>query len=246
MVGLVYPFGDYQTNERSNTMTYQDYCTVPTELLQQIAAEGLDAMPELIRILINSAMRIERQRFLGVGPYERSPERRDHANGYKPKTVSTRVGKINFSVPRVRNSGFYPEALEKGTCSERAVTMALAEMYVQGVSTRKVAAITEELCGYEQPASRLADWLEKNVLQGLTVFAFPSAHRRRIRTTNGLERISREIRRRTRVVSIFPNEASSLRLISAILMEINEEWQTGRSHLAFWKRKTCTRAVSCA
>ncbi|NOR84011.1 MAG: IS256 family transposase, partial [Ardenticatenales bacterium] len=51
-------------------MTYQDYCTVPTELLQQIAAEGLDAMPELIRILINSAMKIERQRFLGVGPYE--------------------------------------------------------------------------------------------------------------------------------------------------------------------------------
>ena len=75
--------------------------------------------------------------------------------------------------------------------------MALAEMYVQGASTRKVAAITEELCGYEQPASRLADWLEKNVPQGLTVFAFPSAHRRRIRTTNGLERISREIRRRT-------------------------------------------------
>jgi len=98
----------------------------------------------------------------------------------------------------------------------------------------------------EQPASRLADWLEKNVPQGLTVFAFPSAHRRRIRITNGLERISREIRRRTRVVSIFPNEASSLRLISAILMEIDEEWQTGRSYLAFWKRKTCTRAVSCA
>ncbi|MCK4962703.1 MAG: transposase, partial [Anaerolineales bacterium] len=80
-------------------MTYQDYCTVPTELLQQIAAEGFDAMPELIRILINSAMRIERQRFLGVGPYERSPERRDHANGYKPRAVSTHVGKINFSVP---------------------------------------------------------------------------------------------------------------------------------------------------
>jgi len=56
-------------------MTYQDYCTVPTELLQQIAAEGLDAMPELVCILINSAMKIERQRFLGVGPYEGSPER---------------------------------------------------------------------------------------------------------------------------------------------------------------------------
>ena len=137
-------------------MTYQDYCTVPAELLQQIAAEGLDAMPELIRILINSAMKIEHQRFLGVGPCEGCPERRDHANGYKPKAVSTRVGRINFSVPQVWRSGFYPEALEKGTRSERALTMALAAMYVQGVSTRKVAAISEELCGTAVSSSQVS------------------------------------------------------------------------------------------
>ena len=386
-------------------MTYQDNFTLPIDLLQQIADEGFDGLPELIRILINAAMRIERQRFLGVGPYERSPERRDHANGYKPKTVSTRMGKISFEVPQVRNGGFYPEALEKGIRSERALTLSLAEMYVQGVSTRKVAAITEELCGtevsssqvsraaalmdetleawrnrplgivpylyldaryenvrqdgqirdaavllasgvdvhgkrqilgvsvslseaevhwrsflqslvgrglsgvlliisddhaglgaarkavfggipwqrcqfhlqqnasayvprkemlsevasdirtvfnapdrpvgeaylsrlvkkYEQTTSRLADWLENNIPQGLTVFDFPVTHRRRIRTTNGLERISREIGRRTRVVSIFPNEASCLRLVSAILMEVDEKWQTGRVYLTFEK-----------
>ena len=86
---------------------------------------------------------------------------------------------------------------------------------------------------YEHTASHLADWLEKNIPEGLTVFAFPEAHRRRIRTTNGLEVVSREIRRRTRVACIFPNEASCLRLISAILMENSEDSETGRKYLTF-------------
>lgn len=128
-------------------MTYQSNCTLPEEILEQIAVEGLDALPELIRIIINEAMRLEREQHLGVGPYERSPERKGHANGYKPKTVQTRVGEIEFAVPQVRQGDFYPDALEKGLRSERALTLALAEMYVQGVSTRRVAAITEQLCG---------------------------------------------------------------------------------------------------
>ena len=384
-------------------MTYQDHFTVPVDFLQQLASEGFDALPELIRVLMNAAMQIERQKHLGVGPYQRSPDRQGHANGFKPKTMRTRMGEVTLDVPQVREGGFYPEALEKGQRSERALTMALAEMYVQGVSTRKVKAITEQLCGteisssqvsraaglldetlqawrnrplgeitylyldaryekvredgqirdaavliasgvdlqgkrqilglsvslseaeihwrtflqglvarglsgiqlitsddhaglgaarravfggipwqrcqfhlqrnasayvprremlstvaedirtifnapnqataeaylakavkkYDQTASRLADWLEKNIPQGLTVFAYPSSHRRRIRTTNGLERVNREIRRRTRVVSIFPNEASCLRLISAILMETDEAWQTGKRYLRF-------------
>ena len=72
---------------------------------------------------------------------------------------------------------------------------------------------------YAKSLPTLADWLEKNIPEGLTVFSFPASHRRRLRTTNGLERLSREINRRTRVVSIFPNEAACLRLISAVLME---------------------------
>jgi transposase-like protein len=86
---------------------------------------------------------------------------------------------------------------------------------------------------YAKTAAQLADWLEKNVPESLTVFAFPVSHRRRLRTTNGLERLSREIKRRTRVVSIFPNENSCLRLVSAVLMEIHEEWQTERMYLGF-------------
>ena len=384
-------------------MTYQDDFTLPTELLEQISKEGFEVLPELIRQMINSAMQMERQKYLGARLYERSPERQGYANGYKPKTVKTRVGEITFDVPQVRSGDFYPEALEKGLRSERALTLALAEMYVQGVSTRKVAAITEQLCGteitssqvsraamlldeilegwregpldeiiylyldaryekvridgqirdvailmasgvdyegkrqilgvsvslseheahwrafiqslvarglkgvqliisddhaglraarrailggiawqrcqfhlqqnasayvprkdmlkevaadirtifnapdrstaeiylakivqkYEKSASKLADWLEKNIPEGLTVFDFPAEHRRRIRTTNGLERVSREIARRTRVVSIFPNEAACLRLISAILMEIDEAWQTSKVYLSF-------------
>ena len=130
-------------------MTYQSDCTLPDELLEQIADQGLDILPELIRTVINSAMQIERQQFLNAGPYERSPERRGHANGYKPKTVTTRVGQVTFDVPQVRDSSFYPQALEKGLRSERALKLALAEMYVQGVSTRRVAAITEKLIGKE-------------------------------------------------------------------------------------------------
>jgi transposase-like protein len=382
-------------------MTYQPHCTLPEEILEQIAAEGMDALPELIRILVDEAMRLERDHYLGAGPYERSPERRGHANGYKPKTVKTRLGEIQFEVPQVRQGNFYPEALEKGLRSERALTMALAEMYVQGVSTRKVAAITEQLCGtavtsmqvsraaeklddvleawrnrslgeivylyldaryekvrmdgqirdaailiasgvgrngkrsilgvsvslseaeihwrlfleglierglrgirliisddhsglrkarqalftgipwqrcqfhlqqnasqyvprkrmraevaadiravfnapdrtraeeylklivskYAGVASALADWMETAIPEGLTAFDFPEGHRRRIRTSNMLERVSQEIKRRTRVIRIFPNPKSCHRLVSAILMEISEEWETGRIYL---------------
>jgi len=383
-------------------MTYQDNCTLPKEILEQIAEQGLDYLPEMIRIVVNAAMKAERQRYLGVAPYERSDARRDRANGYKPKTVRTRLGEITFDIPQVRRGEFYPQALQKGLRSERALTMALAEMYVQGTSTRKVSAIVEKLCGsqvssaavskaaaeldtileawrnrplgeivylfldaryekvrldgqivdmavliaqgidaqgkrrilgvamglgeaevywrtflqslvqrglcgirliisddhaglrqalravfggipwqrcqfhlqqnasqyvprkemlaevaadirkvfnapdrptaeaylkqivqkYEKSASRLADWMERNLPEGLTVFAFPEAHRRKLRTNNSLERLNREIGRRTKVVGIFPNDAACLRLISAILMEQDEAWQTGRVYLA--------------
>jgi len=383
-------------------MTYQGDCTLPKEILEQIAEQGLDYLPELIRMVINTAMKAERQRYLGVAPYERSPERRDQGNGFKDKTMRTRMGDITFDIPQVRQGEFYPQALEKGLRSERALTMALAEMYVQGTSTRKVNAIVEKLCGsqvssalvskaaaeldplleawrkrplgeivylyldaryekvrldgqivdmavliaqgidaqgkrrllgvaiglgeaeiywrtflqslvqrglcgirlmisddhaglrqalravfggipwqrcqyhlqqnaaayvprkdmlaevaadirkvfnapdrptadaylkqivqkYEKSASRLSDWMENNLPEGLTVFAFPERHRRKLRTNNSLERLNREIGRRTKVVSIFPNEAACLRLISAILMEQDEAWQTGRVYLS--------------
>jgi putative transposase len=384
--------------DKENIMTHQDDYTLPPDL----AEKGLETAPELLRILINQAMQVERAKYLNAGQYERTEDRKGHANGYKPKTVRTRVGEITFAVPQVREGGFYPSALEKGLRSERALVIALAEMYVQGVSTRKVKAITEELCGvdvssmqvsraaaqldnvlqewrerplgeitylyvdaryekvreagqvrdaavlvasgitpegerqilgvsvslsehethwkaflkglkdrgmtgvklvtsddhqglgaarravfgsvpwqrcqfhlqqnagaylprqsmrlevaadirsmfnapdrqiaekllqaaiqkYATSAPRLSAWLEENLSEGFTVFDFPLDHRRSIRTTNSLERINKEIRRRTRVVGMFPNEASCLRLISALLMEISEEWQIGKHYCA--------------
>ena len=107
-------------------MTYQEDFTIPVKMLEQIAEQGLDGLPELIGIVVNAAMRAERQRYLNAAPYERTPQRRAHANGYKPKRVRTRVGEITFAVPQVREGGFYPAALEKGMRSERALTLALA------------------------------------------------------------------------------------------------------------------------
>ena len=86
---------------------------------------------------------------------------------------------------------------------------------------------------YCQTAPKLAAWLEENLPEGLTVLSFPEAHRRLLRTTNGVERVNREIKRRTQVASIFPNEASCLRLVSALLMETSDDWQAGKAYLTF-------------
>ena len=133
-------------------MTHQNDYTFTKEF----AEKGLDAIPELLRVLINNAMQAERSKYLQAGEYERTEDRTGHANGYKPKTVRTRMGEITFAVPQVREGGFYPSALEKGLRSERALVATLAEMYVQGVSTRKVKAITEELCGIEVSAMQVS------------------------------------------------------------------------------------------
>lgn len=83
---------------------------------------------------------------------------------------------------------------------------------------------------YAVTASRLSAWLEENLSEGFTVFDFPLEHRRSIRKTNSLERINKEIKRRTRMVGVFPTEALCLRLVSALLMETSEEWQIGKHY----------------
>jgi len=171
-------------------MTYHPEYSIPEDLLEEIAEQGLDVVPELIRTIINAAMRIERQRYLGVAPYERSPERRGRANGYKPKAIATRMGRIAFDVPQVREGGFYPQALEKGLRSERALKLALAEMYIQGVSTRKVAAITQQLCGFDVSSSQVSQataaldeqlqaWRERPL--GQITYLYLDAHYEKVR-----------------------------------------------------------------
>ena len=84
---------------------------------------------------------------------------------------------------------------------------------------------------YAQRAPKLSAWMEANVADSFTVFTFPPTHRRRLRTSNLMERVSKELKRRTRVATLFPNEASLLRLVSAVLMEISEEWETEKTYL---------------
>ena len=100
-------------------------------------------------------MQAERQQHRNAAPYERSDERRGYANGFKPKAVTTRMGTLAFAVPQVRAGSFSPQALEQGLRSERALTLALAEMDVQGVSTRNVAAMTAQRCGVERSSMQV-------------------------------------------------------------------------------------------
>lgn len=383
-------------------MTHKPDSDLLNQVLQLVSENGSEALLECFRLLLNEAMRQERSQALGAEPYERTDSRLGYSNGFKPKSLLTRMGAVDLRIPQVRGEvEFYPKSLEKGLRSEQALKLALAEMYVQGVSTRKVSAIVEELCGgsvssthvsecakkidvqvqqwrnrplgqvpymvldaryekvrqqgqvldcavliamgissdgkrsilgvsaalseaevhwrdflkslqerglhalqfivsddhtglkaarkavfpgvpwnrcqfhlqqnaqayvksidqrkpigrcirnifnspdrnaaesllkstvadYEKSNPKLAQWMEDNIPEGFSVFFLPEAHRRRMRTSNALERVNQEIRRRTRVASIFPNENSLFRLVGALLMEISEEWETGKIYL---------------
>jgi transposase-like protein len=118
-------------------------------LLNQIVEEGLDGLPQAFGLLLNEAMKVERSRHLQAQPHQRTSERTGFANGFKPKTMLTRSGPVQLAIPQVRNSAepFYPQAFEKGQRSEKALCLAVAEMYLQGVSTRRVTNVLESLCG---------------------------------------------------------------------------------------------------
>ena len=130
-------------------MTMRGNDTGISDLAEVLTENGLDGLGGAVALLINEAMKIERSRHLNAAPYERAETRNGHANGFKPKQLKTRVGHLDLQVPQVRGGNFYPSFLEKGLRSERALTLSLAEMYIHGVSTRKVSGILEEMCGFE-------------------------------------------------------------------------------------------------
>lgn len=379
-----------------------NYNNINKNILELLFSGGVNNLKPVIETLLNEAMKTEREEALKVAPYERSPERAGYANGYKEREYASRMGSLRIQIPQVRGLSFYPRCLEKGERSERALKLAIAEMYIQGVSTRKVAEITEELCGfdisstqvsrcaklldeelqkfrdrplscryayvyfdaiyekirhehsvidmakliaigvsksgkreilgissrlseaeihwrgffedlqrrgpsgvklfisddhsgmgaarravfpsvrwqrcqfhmaqnaqsyapkesmkkelgeavrrifhscdhatameekrkciekYKTSAPEFARWLENSIEEGLTCFAFPEAHRKKIRTVNMLERLNKEIRRRTRVATLFTNVASCERLITAVLQGVHEDWITGKRYL---------------
>jgi putative transposase len=126
------------------------------EVLELLQQEGPSPFLGALQLMLNTVMILERQRALGAQPYERTEERQGHANGFKPKTLHTRMGALELRVPQTRGVEFYPSVLEKGQRSERALMAALAEMYVQGTSTRKVKKIVETLCGFEVSSTQVS------------------------------------------------------------------------------------------
>src|SRR5215813_10598349 len=111
--------------------------------------EGSEFLRPLVQEIVQQVLEAEMDEALGAEKGERTPNRRGYRSGYYPRTLITRVGKLELRVPQDRQGRFRTEVFERYQRSEKALVGALAEMYVQGVSTRKVKAITEELCGHE-------------------------------------------------------------------------------------------------
>jgi transposase-like protein len=369
---------------------------------QSILTDDPDFLRFLVERVVQAILEAEMTAHLHAEPYERSPERRGYRNGYKSRQLNTRVGTLVLQVPQDRDGTFSTQLFARYQRNEKALVLALMEMYIEGVSTRNVRAITEALCGTsfsKSLVSELAGQLDAEldawrnrplsetsypylsvdaryehvrqdgriVSQGVLIVAgvradghreilavavadtesdatyhqlfrdlkarglsgvrlvtsddhkglkaaidrhfqgagwqrcqvhlardlvklvgagrrgelaadlreifaattreqgmataeavavrwcashpvvarlveegiedclacltFPLAHRARIRTTNGLERLNEEIKRRTRVVRIFPNEVACLRLVTALCVEQSEEWLSGRRYL---------------
>ena len=371
-------------------------------LSQLIDYQGENLISEILRLGIQSLMELERDEHIGVGSYERGEERQSYRNGYKSRTLYTRVGPLVLQVPQTRDGAFYPSILERYQRSEKALVLALAEAYLQGVSTRKMKVVTESLMGKEFSSTSISrfastldaeldcwrersftreypyvvvdaryescrvdgkiidiaclvalgidaegyrhvlgvdtswseshdSWdrfiggLKKRGLQGVRLFtsddhpgihpaikkhypgavwqrcqrhftvnvmdrapksrrddlyarlseawdcrgyeqakavldklsddyrqkypdladfvsehgwqtlgvyyACPAEHHKRLRTTNMIERVNQELKRRSRVVRIFPNPTSCLRLFTALLKEWHEDWESGQRYL---------------
>jgi putative transposase len=138
-------------------MTHQPHPNVTRQVVQLLSEQGFEGMAEAMQRLLNECMPIERQQALGVGPYQRSEARRGQANGFKPKTVKTRIGPLALRMPQVRGAEFYPRALERGTRSEKALRLALAEMYRLRLVRRK-----KRSQGYDG-AMRSGPWLRASL-----------------------------------------------------------------------------------
>lgn len=375
--------------------------TVDKEILHYLLSSNDEGMKKLLEQILNQILEHQRTEQLNAEMYERTNERQGYRNGYKQRSLVTRVGKLKLRIPQIRNGVFSTELFNRYQRSEQAFMLALMEMVVKGVSTRKVSAITEELCGtqfsastvsalckkldpivngwnnrplkdrdypflivdalvlkirddnrirsfssliaiginqdgyreilgmqigdseseeswsnffswlktrglkgvdfvvsdhhgglvkavasnfqgatwqrcqthftrnilnscpkhlqgklhghlraifeapdietarqllyvtlktFENTAAKAMATLEKGFEDAVAILVLPERYRKRLRTTNGIERLNEGIRRRERVIRIFPNQESAERLIGALLMEQHEAWSTGRKY----------------
>ena len=136
-------------------MAHQPDSNVVETVVQLLCESGLSQMAEVVRIMLNEAMKIERSQAIEAEPYERNERRRGYAN-VQTQNIGDQAGSMTVQVPQTRGVDFYPSALEKGVRSERALKLAVAEMYVQGVSTRKVTEVMQQLCGLEVSSTQVS------------------------------------------------------------------------------------------
>jgi putative transposase len=129
-----------------------------------------DGLREVVRAVLQEVLEAEMTDALGAAKGERTSARLGYRSGYYGRTLITRVGKLELRVPQDREGRFSTELFERYQRSEQALVASLAEMYVQGVSTRKVKAVTEELCGHAFSASAISS-INKRLDEGLAAFA---------------------------------------------------------------------------
>jgi len=141
-------------------MNEQNQTTHQNHLINLLFDDGLqNALPRIAEILMNAAMLLERETHIGAAPYQRGVDRNGYANGFKPRTFQTGIGSLELAVPQVRESEniFRTSLLEKGSRSERALKSAIATMYVEGVSTRRITKVMEDLCGFEVSSGQVSN-----------------------------------------------------------------------------------------
>jgi putative transposase len=150
-------------------MTHQEQNKSGLSILQEAINDGDDAMQLLLQHTMQRVLEEEITAYLEAGTYERTDTRKGYRNGYKPRMLKTRVGRIELMVPKDREGRFQTELFEKYQRNEKALTLAIMEMYVQGVSTRKVKKITEELCGLDISKSQVSN-LARNLDEEVAIW----------------------------------------------------------------------------
>ncbi len=141
-------------------MNEQNHDTINNELINLLLEDGLEnSLSKIAELLMNTAMLLERIEHIGAEPYQREQQQRNgYANGFKPRSFHTAIGKLQLDLPQVRESKtpFRTSLLEQGSRSERSLKAAIATMYVEGVSTRRVKRVMKELCGLDVSATQVS------------------------------------------------------------------------------------------
>ena len=125
----------------------QDHRRLDAQTVQGILLDNPDFLHEIVERVLQELLEAEMTQHIGAAPHERTNTRMGHRNGHKPRTLRTRVGTLNLLVPQDREGTFSTRLFGRYQRNEKALVLALMEMYVEGVSTRKVKEVTEELCG---------------------------------------------------------------------------------------------------